>query len=151
MVQILQVIYLKDFSTKKIIYNRNILNSEFSNDSFDGLISTMVIEHVDENTYVSEVHRILKKSGIALIASVLQSKYSWYFYRNENGETVIESSHLKEYKSLKEFKDLFINKFYVIDLKVACLKYPVIDPVFKVLNKFFKKIYLEIYIQRILF
>lgn len=127
-----------DFLKNTTFIQANVLNTSLKNESLDAVVSSMVIEHVDENSFVDEVHRVLKKNGIALITSVLKGKYAWYFYRNARGEIVIEPSHLKEYSSVSEFEDIFKSKFEIIQIEKPLLKYPAIDPLFKFLMRTFK-------------
>lgn len=48
----------------------DILNLSFSNDSFDTVISTQVLEHVRKPwVMVSEVSRVLKSGGIAIVSA----------------------------------------------------------------------------------
>jgi ubiquinone/menaquinone biosynthesis C-methylase UbiE len=121
----------KDFLKRTKFVLGDVLHSGFRANFFDGLVSTMVIEHVDEKKFIQEIWRVLKKGGIAFVTSVLKDKVSWYFYRNDQGETVIEPSHRKEYRSLAEYKNAFQGKFAVLDSQKVPLVYPLIDPLFK--------------------
>jgi len=111
----------------------DVINVPLERESLDALVSTMVIEHVEENKFVDEVYRLLRKGGVALITSVLKDRFSWYFYRNSKGERVIEPTHLKEYRSVKEYEDLFSDKFEILEIKKPLLKYPIADPFFRIL------------------
>ncbi|HOS88825.1 MAG TPA: methyltransferase domain-containing protein [bacterium] len=113
----------------------DVLGVPLEDKSLDGVVSTMVIEHVDERKFIEEVHRVLKKDGVALITSVLKGKFSWYFYKNSKGETVVEPTHLKEYRSVKEYEDLFKDGFEVLLLRKPTLKYPLVDPVYRLVFK----------------
>lgn len=109
----------------------DVVESNLKADDFDGLISTMVIEHVDESMFVDEVYRILKKGGVALITSVLKGRFSWYFYRNREGQCVVEPTHVKEYRSIDEYKSLFKDKFDIIYIAKPRLAYSCLDPLFR--------------------
>lgn len=117
----------------------NIVHTDFNNESFDIVTSTMVIEHVDDNLFLGEVNRILKSNGIFLCTTVLKSKNARYFYKNEAGESVLETSHLREYESIQSFEGLLENNgFSVIYIDKKVLKYPLFDPFLKLLYQIFK-------------
>ena len=116
----------------------DVLSTGFENGFFDSVISTMVIEHLDEEKFKNEVSRVLKVGGLALITSVMKKKRAWYFYKNNKGERVIEPTHIKEYLSVDEFRGIFENDFEVIEVQSPILKYPIIDPIFRGLFSLFK-------------
>lgn len=126
----------------------DVVRSDLKANDFDGLISTMVIEHVDEIEFVNEVHRILKKGGVALITSVLKGRLAWYPYKNKKGESVVEPTHVKEYHSIREYADLFKEKFDIIFVATPRLAYPYIDPIFRILFKITRWEYLRTFPTR---
>jgi ubiquinone/menaquinone biosynthesis C-methylase UbiE len=84
--------------------------------AFDMVICTMLIKHVsDDRRLVEEIHRVLKPGGLVFISSVIKGKHAWYFRRNRSGETVLDSTHLREYSSRDEFLSLF-NHFEVLNV-----------------------------------
>jgi len=116
----------------------DILNTALKKESIDFALSTMVIEHVDDNKFISEVHRVLKPRGYFLVTSVLKSSNAWYFYKNESGETVLEPTHLREYKSSLEFESLIkMHGFSIIKSKTPRIRFPLLDPFIKTLVKIF--------------
>ncbi len=118
---------------------QDILNTDFESGSFDIAASTMVIEHLDDNQFLKEINRILKTKGHFLCTTVLKSNNARYFYKNEEGACVLEPTHLREYISIQSFEDLFKkNGFSIISMDKQVLKYPVIDPFFKLLYRIFK-------------
>jgi SAM-dependent methyltransferase len=126
------------FLKKTRFYEGDIMHSTFKTGFFDGLVSTMTIEHVDEHLFVNEVSRVLKPGGAVLITSVLKNRFSWYFYKNSKGESVVEPTHVKEYKSREEFEGLFKKDFHIVDTCASRLVYPVIDPLFKLFYRYTK-------------
>lgn len=119
-------------TTNASIQTCDFLLSDYDNAAFKAVISTMVIEHVlDERRFIDKVHYVLKTGGIALITSVLKKSWAWYFYKNDNGDRVIEPSHVREYKSVYEFVRLFEDKFDVVMVDTPVLKYPVVDPLLR--------------------
>ena len=85
---------------------------------------------------ITETHRILKPNGIILFTSVLRKPYAWYWRRNFRGEIVMDETHLREYRSIDEFTTLFTKTgFEIISCKTPLIRYPIIDPIFKVIHK----------------
>ena len=119
------------------IVKGNIMNTPFKNECIDFIFSTMVIEHVDENNFVHEVYRTLKPGGYFFVNSVIKTKNAWYFYKNASGESVLEPSHLKEYKSIRELEDVLKPLgFTIIKSSSPRICFPLVDPFFKLLIKF---------------
>lgn len=51
-------------------YKVNDVNLPFANESFDVVVSNQVIEHIPpQDVHIKEIHRVLKKGGIAYIAT----------------------------------------------------------------------------------
>lgn len=112
-----------------------------SNESMDFLVSTQVIEHVDDKKMINEVHRVLKKSGTAYISTVFKKWYGWYFYRN-NGKWVIDPTQLREYSNDGQlFKFIDTNKFEILENKKTLLKFPVVHLFLKIFKIKDREIY----------
>jgi len=95
--------------------NVEVLGTVKSN-SIDLLITTQVIEHVDDVKMVHSIGRVVKRGGIIYISTVFKKCYGWYFYRN-NGRWVLDPTHLREYMSDGELLGLFSpNKFKLIKI-----------------------------------
>ena len=101
---------------------------QLNENSFDIIISNQVIEHIqDDNLLLKEIRRILKKGGKAYVSTVLKKWYGWYFYKND-GKAVLDPTHVREYKSSDELKNLFeSNGLEVITIRVKQIYFPVID------------------------
>lgn len=101
--------------------------------SLDFVISTMVIEHVEnEEKYLSEIYRVLKPKGKAYITSVYKTKWAWYF-RKRNGATVLDTSHIREYTDINYFTSLFLNgpnSFKILRMEKKQLFFSIFDPLF---------------------
>lgn len=127
----------------------DITNLKLPDSSYDAIISSMVIEHIkDDSSFVSEINRLLNNNGIALITSILKKKHGWYFYKNEFGDRVLDPTHIREYKNENSYKELFDTNFKIIDFKTTQLKYTLVDPILKKLHKvtkigFFKDLNME--------
>ena len=98
--------------------------------ALDAVISTMVMEHVpDESTYLAEIRRMLRPGGRAYVTTVFKKPWAWYF-RKRNGESVLDTSHLREYTDLDRVRELLANA----DLRILALErsrmwFPLLDPV----------------------
>jgi 2-polyprenyl-3-methyl-5-hydroxy-6-metoxy-1,4-benzoquinol methylase len=115
----------------------NIMQNPLRNECIDFAFSTMVIEHVDDKKFVEEVYRTLKPGGYLFVTSVIKTKNAWYFYKNKAGETVLEPSHLKEYKSIQEFESVLKSQgFAIVKSSSPQIRYPLLDPLFKCFVEF---------------
>jgi len=121
------------------IIKGDILNTPLKSKSIDFIFSTMVVEHIDDEIFFDEVFRTLRPGGYFFVTSVIKSKNAWYFYKNTAGETVLEPSHLREYKSIQEFENILKPKgFTIIKSSAPRICYPLLDPLFKLVVKFTK-------------
>lgn len=74
--------------------------------SLDGVISSQVIEHVDDDhAFLAEMVRLLRPGGWWYIGTVLRGPRAWWIYK-VNGVRLLDPTHVREYKSTAEFKDL---------------------------------------------
>lgn len=125
-------IYLKKIVPEAKILKEDITKTSLENESCDFVVSTMTIEHIDDNEFLKEVYRILRAEGYFLITTVLRTQNAWYFYKDKNGKSLLEPTHLREYSSLNSFLEL-LNKhgLVIIKVKTPMIKYPLIDPLLK--------------------
>jgi SAM-dependent methyltransferase len=132
----LPAIRSKALIPKLNVVRGNIMETPLKNECIDFAFSTMVIEHVDDKNFTEEVYRTLKPGGYFFVTSVIKAKNAWYFYKNTAGETVLDPSHLKEYKSIQEFEKVFDSiGFTIIESSASRIRYPVLDPLLKWLVK----------------
>jgi ubiquinone/menaquinone biosynthesis C-methylase UbiE len=98
--------------------------------SLDAVISTMVMEHVpDEHAYLGEIRRVLRPAGRAYVTTVFKTTRARYF-RKRSGESVLDTSHLREYSDLTEFRALVEGSgLTIVALERNRLWFPVLDPV----------------------
>lgn len=95
--------------------------------SIDFLISTTVIEHVDDKGMLRAMHRVLKTNSLAYVTTVYKKWYGWYFYKR-NEKWVLDITHLREYTTDKELFGLVDkNKYEIIDSQKTQMWFPVID------------------------
>lgn len=95
----------------------------------DVVISTMVMEHVpDEGTYLAEIRRMLRPEGRAYVTTVFKRSWAWYF-RKRGGESVLDTSHLREYTDVEAFRRLLLDSgFELLALELKRLWFPLLDP-----------------------
>ena len=103
--------------------------SEIRDGSLDAVISTMVMEHVpDESAYLAEICRILRPAGRAYMTTVFKKTWAWYF-RKRDGESVLDTSHLREYTDLGAFRGLVESSgLRIVALERNRLWFPLLDP-----------------------
>ena len=113
-----KLINLANENIKKHLIVGNALNLKFKKSSFDVLISTAVIEHLEHpGIFLKESHRILKEGGIIILTTP-----SPFFEKlgtlvgHLKDETHFETYNLKELKSLlrKEGFRIFESKRFMI-------------------------------------
>jgi len=102
---------------------------EIPGGSLDAVISTMVMEHVpDENAYLTEIRRILRPGGRAYVTTVFKKRWAWYF-RKRDGESVLDTSHLREYTDLASFRALVEGAgLRIVSVERRLLWFPLLDP-----------------------
>ncbi len=103
---------------------------EIADTALDFVISTMVLEHVpNESAYLAEIRRILRSGGKAYVTTVFKRRWAWYF-RKRDGESVLDTSHLREYTDVDAVRDLVTEAgFRIIALERRLLWFPLLDPV----------------------
>ena len=103
----------------------NIKN--IKNNSVDFIISTMVIEHVDDKKLLKTIDKVLKNKGVAYITTVFKKPYGWYYNRRD-GKWVMDVTHLREYAKDEELMDLIDKKkFLILESKKSLIWFPVAD------------------------
>ncbi|HET8968576.1 MAG TPA: class I SAM-dependent methyltransferase [Gaiellaceae bacterium] len=97
--------------------------------SLEAAISTMVMEHVpDERAYLAEIHRVLRPGGRAYLTTVFKKPWAWYF-RKRDGESVLDTSHLREYTDLPAFRERVASAgLRIVALERRMLWFPLLDP-----------------------
>ncbi len=95
--------------------------------SIDFVISTMVLEHLDDAKMLKSLARVLKKDGVAYMTTVFKKPYGWYFYRRE-GKWVMDITHLREYMRDEELFDLIDKKTYsILEARKSLIWFPGFD------------------------
>lgn len=115
----------------------DVIQTELPNSAVDTVLSTMTIEHVDDVKMLKEVNRILESDGYFFVTSVVKKPWAIYFYKNDNGESVIEPSHLREYESVESFTNLLKeSNFQIIFSCKSIIRFSCMDPILKVISHF---------------
>lgn len=130
---------LKKMVPEAKILEEDVVETSIDNASCDFVLSTMTIEHVNDTKLLQEVYRIVKEHGYFLVTTVLKTPRAWYFYKNRDGVIVLEPSHLREYTSVQNFLAL-LNRhgFKIMKAKTPKIKFPLVDPILKLLFRIFK-------------
>ena len=97
--------------------------------ALDMVCSTMVMEHVpDEIAYLTEIRRILRPGGRAYVTTVYKKPWAWYF-RKRDGESVLDTSHLREYTDIAVVRGLVTGAgLQIVALERHLLWFPLLDP-----------------------
>jgi len=96
--------------------------------SFDYVICTQVIEHVDQEKLLTEIKRILRSDGTLYIASLVKKWYGWWYYRTVDGKWALDPTHLREYASQEDFEKVIKGAgFEIIETKLSPLKLSVLE------------------------
>lgn len=91
----------------------------YENETFDTVICTEVLEHVDDpEAVLSEIKRVLKKDGWAVIeldSGSLLFSIAWYLWRKFNGK-VWNDSHIHSF-NVKKLESMIIKSGFKIEKK----------------------------------
>lgn len=116
----------KSFPSLKLAVDSVEDMTKISSRSVDLLISTQVIEHVDDQKMIKSMSRVMKKGGIVYLSTVYKKWFGWYPYR-VNGRWLLDPTHLREYTDDKQLTDKFKKDFYLIHQEKESLNYPLVD------------------------
>jgi len=126
-----RVSLIKKIDTK---FTANIDSAEtlktVRDNSIDILVTTQVIEHVNDKKMTTSIHRVVKKCGIIYLSTVFKKWYGWYFYRRD-GRWLLDPTHLREYTSDSQLLNLFRKDFYLVVNKKSLQWFPIADFVLK--------------------
>jgi len=114
---------------------------ELESTKFDFIMSTQVIEHVDEDKFLHEIKRLLTDNGKLYIASLVSKygadknymlkygwRYGWRFYKKPDGRCLVDPTHLREYASEEHFVNTIEKAgFQVLKSELSPLKLSVLE------------------------
>ena len=119
--------------TKELPFVKGIISDasnvkELPDSSFDFVICSQLVEHVeDDDMLVQEIRRLLRVGGLAYISSVIKKWYGVYFYFRD-GSFRLDPTHVREYSSVDEFVSLIANNgFEIVDVKTHRVMFPLLD------------------------
>jgi len=107
-------------------------DTQMKDGCLDFLISTQVIEHVD-NDYdmVKEMRRLLKNNGTLYLTTIIKKWYGWYFYRC-NGKWTLDPTHVREYSQENQLIDILRGHgFEILVNKKTLESRPLLDAVLR--------------------
>jgi SAM-dependent methyltransferase len=118
----------KELPFVKCIVSDALHVKELSRFSFDYIICSQLIEHVeDDKRLMLEIRRLLKAGGLLYLSSVIKKGHSMYFYFSD-GSFKLDPTHLREYSSVDEFVGIVAsNGFEIIYLKTGQIMFPLLD------------------------
>jgi len=113
---------------KKSHPNINIVQGDacnlfiFKPHSFNIPISSQVIEHIhNQDAFLSGIYSLLRPCSYFYISSVIKGRNAFWIYRN-NGQIVLDPTHVHEFKSKDEFVSL-LEKYGFLPITIQT--YPV--------------------------
>lgn len=99
------------------------------------LISTQVLEHVDDAQMLNAVRRVLAPGGIAYISTVFKRPWARFVWRNQNDEWVLDPTHVREYTDDAQLLSLLdVSGLVLIDSQKIPVSYPALDFVMRRLH-----------------
>ncbi len=139
-----KIVYAVDLSANRINLVRKINENfkcfvadacnvpQIKEGAIDFLISSQVIEHVnnDENM-IKEAYRTLKTGGVLYISTVFKKWYGWYFYKC-NGKWALDPTHLREYNKDDQLLSILNkNNFDILENKKTLTSRSILDIILK--------------------
>jgi SAM-dependent methyltransferase len=102
------------------------------NDSFDIVYGANMLHHVDIQACITEVHRVLKKSGLALFWDPVQYNPVINVYRRMATEVRTDDEHPLRISDIRLVRDLFgkvETRFFWLSATVIFLRFFIIDKI----------------------
>jgi 2-polyprenyl-3-methyl-5-hydroxy-6-metoxy-1,4-benzoquinol methylase len=96
--------------------------------SVELLISTQVLEHVDDVRMLHSVRRVLVPGGTAYISTVFKRQWGRFIWRTEKGEWALDPTHLREYTDDTQLTRLLGPAgLTLIESQKVPVRFPVLD------------------------
>jgi ubiquinone/menaquinone biosynthesis C-methylase UbiE len=104
--------------------------------SVDCYFSDQVIEHVpSDDRMATEVRRVLKPDGVAVVGSCLRLPGGWWYHRN-GGLWRIDPTHVREYGSTEEYAAVFARAGLAVEeIEQEPVRFPVAEMVVRAAMK----------------
>ncbi len=119
---------LRAYTNFKVICGDATNVKELEAESFDVVLCTQVIEHVDEAKLLAQISKLLRPNGMAYIASLIKEKHGWWYYRTPSGQWALDPTHLREYESVEQYEAV-IKKggFTIVETVTSRLELSIIE------------------------
>ena len=99
--------------------------------SIDLLVSSQVIEHVDDRKMIAQIARVLKPNGAAYLSTVWKRRWARYIYRSPSG-WALDPTHLREYTEDRDLLDPATRSgLRLVRSEKQPIAYPIVDPILK--------------------
>jgi 2-polyprenyl-3-methyl-5-hydroxy-6-metoxy-1,4-benzoquinol methylase len=100
-------------------------------DHADVVVSTMVMEHVEDDAgYVRAIARVTRPGGFVFLTTVLRRPGAWYFRRSPDGRRVLDPTHVREYGSVAEVLQAVEGSGLLVrEVGLERLVFPILAPV----------------------
>jgi 2-polyprenyl-3-methyl-5-hydroxy-6-metoxy-1,4-benzoquinol methylase len=99
-----------------------------SNEAIDFLVSTQVLEHVDDARMLAAVRRVLKPGGIAYISTVFKRPWARFIWRTERGDWALDPTHVREYtEEAQLLRVIDATGLRLIDSRMVPVSFPILD------------------------
>jgi len=96
--------------------------------TIDFLVSTQVLEHVDDIQMLAAVRRVLAPGGVAYISTVFKRPWARFFWRSQSGAWSLDPTHLREYTDDAQLLGLcYPMGPMLIDSRKVPVRFPVLD------------------------
>ncbi len=107
---------------------------QFPDSSFDLVICSQLIEHLENDKFlISEIRRLLKHGGFLYVSSVIKKRWAVYVYFKK-GSFKLDPTHVREYSSVQEFVSLLAKGgLEIIDVETRQVSFPLLDLVIRLL------------------
>lgn len=130
---------MKNDKKLKLI-NTDLNNIDLGKEKYDLVYCSQVLEHLSKSQeFLNNIYKSLKPKGSLVLCTVYKKNWAWYFYRNKFNQIALSPDHINEYKKVNDlFNQLEKAGFKKIDYSLKLFRYPLIDPIIKILMKFIK-------------
>jgi SAM-dependent methyltransferase len=104
--------------------------------SVDLVVCRNVIEHVQDDLLLArEIARVLRDGGMLYLETAIRLRGAWYPYRNDHGKRVLDPTHVREYESVRQVRDLLASAALLpVRESLASITFPLPHLVHRVLR-----------------
>jgi len=94
----------------------------------DFVISTQVLEHVDDARMLRAIGRVLAPGKLAYVSTVAKRPWARFIWRTPEGRWALDPTHVREYERDDELLDLLdAAGLELVDQRKTPVAYPVVD------------------------